>query len=138
MIRTMRGYINPMAWAIMGWALAILGNLLGKGLGARYPVLIHCDELLVGFGFGVLRWLHGEWQIEHIHESRAMELKIRNALQVLYHGDNPVVRRDALRDVLEAFEKHRPVHGDFRMDVEDFLLRQDKVRQKYGPNINEK
>lgn len=133
MIRTARGYINPLLWGICGWGIAVLGNGIAHYLIELFsPVqmmhgymhlLIHSDELFVGFCIGIMRWVHGNWQIEHIHQSRQMEVRIRNALQVLYLHENPDKRREALNEVLAAFDQHRPVHPDFRLTLTEFLAK---------------
>jgi len=140
MIRTVRGYLNPLIWALVGWALAVIGNVISEHVGLHFHFMLRVDEIITGLGFGFLRWLAGEWQMEYIYHSRAMETQIRNALQVLYSGEDQESRRQALHEVIEAFEHHRPVHPNFRIDVEEFLFkyRQDRDAQRAGTKVTDK
>ena len=136
MVRTVRGWVNPILWAILAWAIAVAGNTIAHSLiqtAGHYVhspsylhLMIHADEVFVGICVGFMRWLHGEWQLETIHQTRDMEIKMRNALQVLYLGEGEELRRKAFYQILDAFEEDRPIHPEFRLDVERFLLRARK------------
>jgi hypothetical protein len=110
MIRTTRKFLNPLLWGLAGYLLAVVGNIIGAHFTSMR--MIHADQIFVGLGIGLMRWLHEEWEIDQVHRSSDVEIKIRNALQVLYQGEDPATRRVALDTLIAAFEEHRPVHED--------------------------
>jgi hypothetical protein len=113
-IRTHNRYLNPLLWAIVGWGAAVIGNVVATDLAHHYwSMLIHLDELGIGFLFGALRWAHTEWRIEQVYATRKMEIKVHDALTILQYGKDDDARARAIAAIVDALDEHRPIHQQY-------------------------
>jgi len=109
------GRWNALAWAFVGWLVAVCANAVSHELSQHWMIAAHSDEVIIGVLFGFMRWVHGEWRVERTHASQKIEAKVRDALVILGNPDHsrPEQRAEAVNLVVEALAEHRPVHDRF-------------------------
>lgn len=113
MIRTARRYINPLLWALTGWAVAIIANAITRQWAGRWAPAVHIDEIIIGLAFGAMRYIQREFKIERVYTSHEKEAKVREALTVLQYGSKDGDKDKAVRTILNMLEEQKPMrHRD--------------------------